>query len=415
MLLILGALIGLGILFAGALSITSQRVERDRVTQEALAKAKEALLSFASSNRNKGFLPCPEDRTLFGTLNEGNAVSLNCNTNAVRIGRLPWKTLGLGDLRDGYGERLWYVVSANFSDTAASINSDTAATLSVNTVTNFIAIVFSPGEANPGQTRDSTVAFCATTSTSIRRDYCATNYLDTLPSGLSNSNANTTFAENAWIQGVFNDKLITITPAEFLARVQPRVLRQVAACLLAYSNDPGNSKHLFPWAVPVGSGSNSNPFPNPNPGQNAYYVEQAGIRLGRLSDNLSIGPSRSTTGVTSWGPDCPLFCNISPCPDAASTRNWLKDWREHVFYAVSQRYSPAGDGATGLLLTVGSNTTVQAVVFIAGPQLAAQARGTTTQRNTASNYLEGENINGDDVYSNASASSTFNDFVMIVK
>src|SRR5690606_298057 len=28
-----------------------------------------------------------------------------------RLGRLPWKTLGLPDLRDGHGERLWYAVS----------------------------------------------------------------------------------------------------------------------------------------------------------------------------------------------------------------------------------------------------------------------------------------------------------------
>jgi hypothetical protein len=31
---------------------------------------------------------------------------------AERLGRLPWKTLGLPDLRDGDGERLWYAVSS---------------------------------------------------------------------------------------------------------------------------------------------------------------------------------------------------------------------------------------------------------------------------------------------------------------
>jgi len=29
-----------------------------------------------------------------------------------RLGRLPWKTLGLPDLRDAFGERLWYAVSS---------------------------------------------------------------------------------------------------------------------------------------------------------------------------------------------------------------------------------------------------------------------------------------------------------------
>ena len=31
-----------------------------------------------------------------------------------RLGRLPWKTLGLPDLRDGYAERLWYAVSTRY-------------------------------------------------------------------------------------------------------------------------------------------------------------------------------------------------------------------------------------------------------------------------------------------------------------
>ena len=31
-----------------------------------------------------------------------------------RVGRLPWRSLGIDQLRDGYGEPLWYVLSRGF-------------------------------------------------------------------------------------------------------------------------------------------------------------------------------------------------------------------------------------------------------------------------------------------------------------
>jgi hypothetical protein len=40
----------------------------------------------------------------------------DCN----RLGRLPWKTLRLPDLRDGAGERLWYAVGTNFKTNTRS-------------------------------------------------------------------------------------------------------------------------------------------------------------------------------------------------------------------------------------------------------------------------------------------------------
>src|SRR6185437_7723389 len=60
-----------------------------------------------------GYLPCPD------LDNDGWAES-TCGSQdgssgqAERLGRLPWKTLGLQDLRDGDGERLWYAVSSKY-------------------------------------------------------------------------------------------------------------------------------------------------------------------------------------------------------------------------------------------------------------------------------------------------------------
>src|SRR5258708_29066232 len=43
------------------------------------------------------------------------------------IGRIPWKTLGIDDLRDASGERLWYALAHNFRKLSGTtvINSDT--------------------------------------------------------------------------------------------------------------------------------------------------------------------------------------------------------------------------------------------------------------------------------------------------
>ena len=60
-----------------------------------------------------GYLPCPD--TDGDGWAEATCGSLDgASGQASRLGLLPWKTLGLPDLRDGYGERLWYAVSSKY-------------------------------------------------------------------------------------------------------------------------------------------------------------------------------------------------------------------------------------------------------------------------------------------------------------
>lgn len=100
---------------------------RARKTDAALAQARDALVGFAVTYRDAhpgqvfGYLPCPDSD------NDGIA-ELNCAAeNVTVVGRLPWRTLGLPDLRDGYGECLWYVVSGHFkyNPKTDSLNWDT--------------------------------------------------------------------------------------------------------------------------------------------------------------------------------------------------------------------------------------------------------------------------------------------------
>ena len=92
--------------------------QRDRVSDRALAQAREALLAYAADRPinaavGPGYLPCPD-------LDDDGWAEATCGSQngdsgqADRLGRLPWKTLGVPDLRDGYGERLWYAVSSKY-------------------------------------------------------------------------------------------------------------------------------------------------------------------------------------------------------------------------------------------------------------------------------------------------------------
>ena len=114
------AVIALALASAGALALSSSSTEqhRHRASDRALAQAREALLAYAADRPidarvGPGYLPCPD-------LDDDGWAEATCGSlsghigQEQRLGRLPWKTLGLPDLRDGYGERLWYAVSTRY-------------------------------------------------------------------------------------------------------------------------------------------------------------------------------------------------------------------------------------------------------------------------------------------------------------
>jgi hypothetical protein len=97
------------------LATSGAAMRRDTIGERALAQAREALIAYAadrpiSASVGPGYLPCPD-------LDDDGWAESTCGSlagesgQASRLGRLPWKTLGLPDLRDGHGERLWYAVS----------------------------------------------------------------------------------------------------------------------------------------------------------------------------------------------------------------------------------------------------------------------------------------------------------------
>ena len=204
---------------------TAVRIERERKTTAALALAKQALIGRATADASlPGSLPCPDAKTnISGNVPNDGVADLFAGTNCPSyLGRLPWRTLGLPDLRDADNERLWYALSPNFRDFASqvTINDATPGTLSVAgnaPAANVVAIVFAPGSPLTGQSRGSTVE---------RTN--AANYLDA--ANAAGGPAFTAQAANA----AFNDRLAVITVGDLMAVVEKRVAYELSAVLNKY-------------------------------------------------------------------------------------------------------------------------------------------------------------------------------------
>ncbi|MDQ5942905.1 MAG: hypothetical protein QG572_1721, partial [Pseudomonadota bacterium] len=152
-------------------------VGRDKISQDALEQARQALIGYATTYRDThpgemfGYLPCPD------TNNDGAAEAACGNAGEVVVGRLPYKTLGMPPLLDANGECLWYAVG-NFKNNPKNstlaipeaMNWDTPGHFIVRDLDNkdlatplqadggAAAIVFSPGAPLAGQARPASIA-----------------------------------------------------------------------------------------------------------------------------------------------------------------------------------------------------------------------------------------------------------------
>lgn len=177
------------------------------VTTEALRQAKDAIVGWSVLQGTPGKLPCPEDTSLIGAANEGQAAS-NCTLPAV--GRLAWRTLGIGPIKDGEGEPLWYAVSPGFRSTV--INSSTPAGLVMDMAAVAVAIVFAPGKPLAMQSRGP---FSAASPP------LAANYLEYASSGGAPSFI------SVGPQEYFNDRQMVIRHPDLFNTVVKRVVREV--------------------------------------------------------------------------------------------------------------------------------------------------------------------------------------------
>lgn len=415
--------LGTASLLVSSLNSASLQMARDQATADALAQAKEALIGYAASadlsspaaaSPRPGNLPCPDNNPP-GPL-EGTPSACG---GGFALGRLPWKTLGLPDLRDSSGERLWYAVSSNFkksppytciaSGLPGCLNSDTVGTITVRSAggniiydaslnNGVVAVIIAPGSV-----LQRTDKIAPQDRSNIGAN-APENYLDI---ALGEDNAN--FADattNGFIQGrikdgngnvILNDQLLIISQDNVMQAVQKRVAAEVRQCLNEYALPANGGVGRYPWAAKL------------DPAQPPNYGDTSGRRFGRVPDTPFNNTESDGAGMNdTWAGNC----NIN------SGSGWWLNWKEMVFYGLADAYkpvSPISAPSCGTCLTVNPPSAAadkRFVVIVAGKTLAAQSRSSVADKANPANYLEGANSAGASPFAQGAPSATFNDTVV---
>lgn len=155
-----------GLLGSGALRARTEAHAHAR-SVAALAEARRALIGYAVSYAERhpgagyGFLPCPDGG------NDGSTDLGACGArDSAALGRLPWRTLALPELRDGWGECLWYAVagSVKHNPKPLALDWDSPGQFEILAADGerivlpspdgrAVAVIFAPGPAHAGQRR----------------------------------------------------------------------------------------------------------------------------------------------------------------------------------------------------------------------------------------------------------------------
>ncbi len=280
----------------------------------ALMKAKEALIGYAVSypdspkfediDAGPGFLPCPDSDGdgIPNTVTASDCGSKTVSPPVYAVGRLPWVEVGLEDLRDGSGERLWYSVSNKYRNRSPKdfpLNSDSQGELTLDGTGDVVAIVISPGSPVCSQNRLS-----ANKNNEIH--YLEDVNQDSNPDFITSG---TTVSCNDEIK--FNDTVIAITRRELMAAVEKRVIGEVANVLTQHRNvldnltpitlDDGRFPWLSPFADPreiISTGKAETDSITELTDTSKDFVT-LGVRAGDLVQNTTDSSSGIITAVTS--------------------------------------------------------------------------------------------------------------------
>ena len=295
MVAVIGLLTATAATSIGETALVRQQSDKNKMV---LAKAREALISRAASDANHpGSLPCPDAITNIpgnNIPNDGIADLLSGTACPSAIGRLPWRTLGLPDLRDADGERLWYLLATAYQDsTAKIINPSTGGQVSGYECTEnapatsvwpcaaprlvspapWVAVIFAPVKLLPGQNRD------------------AAHTGDVLQF-LESYNAAEPLKLRTAAGRAHNDRLSGITADDLFAIVQRRVAREVQSALSTYltTTTPGQSRLPVP-AVQCTSSTlcDAAPLPAVPPATARGYLPSNDSRLNQIlaAQNMS--------------------------------------------------------------------------------------------------------------------------------
>lgn len=439
------------------------QIARDKITAAALAQAKDALIGYAitygdtHSGNVHGFLPCPDQA---GGNHEGSAEPVCGLKDVSIIGRLPWKTLDLPPLRGGDGECLWYAVSGTYKNSPKTglMNWDTngqlrvyasdGTTLLTPADNQAVAVIFAPGIASPGQNRTP-----ATNTSTCGDNYTASNYLDNDTVHLID---NADIATGKFIQShedrdangnillTVNDRMVFITKQDIWNAMQKRknflatldsMTMQTALCIANFgrknqiSGTPNILNKSLPWPAQRALSDYTD---------NTQYNDHDGLYTGRTPYrvNTSRGPTHNLISsdyllrqgtCDASGINCVNNC-LNP-DEWAAIYPWWNNWKDHLFYAISQRFKPDSSSTNACdsnhCLSVNDSSGLYhnnaAVIIFAGKKLS-DLNQTRANKSVVDDYLEGSNatnmggshLNGNENYQ-VDASATFNDIVYCIK
>ena len=436
--------------FLSGLSVEDIKLHQKNTTAQSLQQAKQALLAYAVAYSDLGFpgefgfLPCPDYNN---GLSEGLEDNGNCGATAIsKLGYLPWRTLGIVPFKDKGGACLLYAVSGEYkNDESAAptnkslmLNEDSNGmfqvvddannpVVGINPDERLVAIIFSPGELLPGQSRD------VTAGTLCNKEYILnpgdfSTYLDA--TGLVNNSSLQgapdtldTFLHarsgSDQLAAPYNDTFVTITRKElwdavisrpdFSANVDSIMRRQteaLAMCLAAYANNSSNRKLPRPADIDFVGGDYR---------VDGNYSDSAAVSfLGRYPRTV-VNSDLMLAGNAPNGAQSVLFdkgfCDaLMVAGGSAISLNtgiqeegymlW-KNWKDHFFYAVSDYYDPTSAADTPAPWCDGTNclrvggAEYAAVVIYAGSRAGISTRneplplaGDVDTKKTLTNYLE---------------------------
>ena len=319
-----------------------------------LGEARDALIGYALSSQTRpGQLPCP-DYNLDPQGNDGLADTCIQSAGLVAAGRLPWQTLGLEDLRDVSGERLWYIPAIEFTG-AAVINSDTNASLLVDTNPQVVAIIIAPGGAVDGQVRATNATALDDRTRYLEGDNAVADFdYATLPVNPGDS---------------FNDQLAMITRDELIKGVEHRVLREIGKILSAF------------------------PLTNAVPGSTDNCDNTSGIEQGFL----------------------PVTDPMGLCPAVAALPAWFSsnNWNQVIWYAAKPPCLPPGCFSVNGMPAPADNK--QILLIAGGPPIAGLVPAQVRPASVVTDLLDSmTNRDGSNTFETLPLSATSNDQILVV-
>jgi hypothetical protein len=316
-----------------------------------------------------------------------------------RLGRLPWKTLGLPDVRDAFGERLWYAVSSKHkgllnctvspacldmspeaalgtitvrSPSGSLVHDGTSASLYAPGAGGAVAVVIAPGPplarwaagGAPGAAQVRTceggscnaAGHCLTNPPTLTPKCNPENYLDRAPGAAFADEDNARFVDrndaagraangDGFIQGPVldrsgtlwvNDRLAVISYDDLMPRVMRRVGEEVSACLRQYAARAEN-RGRAPWAAPL--------CRSRDPNATLRWADASGTLFGRVPDTpflATVGDSGSTMlGTWVQGGEGCRIADAAGSTSGLGAFTWWSAWKRHVFYTVAHANRPA--------------------------------------------------------------------------